>query len=113
MLSARVEVVLSALESARAGRFAEICDLFAPPLRPLITPKGLEAGWEAELARQGPVTSIGAPLTEPTGSGAVVVKVPIAPWEPPKYADPDSFDEHEVSLGTDALAVDGTLSVPT
>jgi uncharacterized protein len=145
MLSAPVEVVLSALESARAGRFAEIRELFAPPLRPLLTPEALEAGWNAELARQGPVDSVGAPVTEPTGTGAVVVKVavscerggfaliapvteqgqlaglqlaplaaaePIAPWEPPPYADPQSFDEHEVSLETDALAVDGTLSVP-
>jgi dienelactone hydrolase len=144
MLSAPVDVVLSALESARAGRFAEISELFAPPLRPLVTPEALEAGWNAELARQGPITSVGAPLTEPTGTG-VVVKVavtcenggfalvapvteqgelaglqlappgaaaPIAPWEAPAYADPQSFDEHEVRLGTDELAVDGTLTVP-
>jgi uncharacterized protein len=145
MLSGPVDVVLSALELARAGRFAEICELFAPPLRPLVTPEALEAGWNAELARQGPITSVGAPLTEPTGTGVVVVKIavtcehggfaviapvteqgrlaglqlappgaaePIAPWEPPAYADPDSFDEHEVRLGTNGLAVDGTLSVP-
>jgi len=144
-VSAPVDLVLGALEMARGGRFAEICDLFAPPLRPLVTPEGLAAGWNAELARQGPVTSVGVPLTEPTGTGVVVVKVavscehggfalvapvtdqgqlaglqlappgaaePIAPWEPPEYADPRSFDEHEVRLGTDELAVDGTVSVP-
>ncbi|HET7295759.1 MAG TPA: hypothetical protein VFI66_01375, partial [Gemmatimonadales bacterium] len=72
MLSAPVDVVLGALEMARAGRFAEICELFAPPLRPLVTPEGLAAGWNAELARQGQVTSVGAPLTEPTGTGVVV-----------------------------------------
>ncbi|MGN6867770.1 MAG: alpha/beta fold hydrolase [Solirubrobacteraceae bacterium] len=145
MLSAPVDVVLSALELARADRFAEICELFAPPLQPLVTSEALEAGWNAELARQGPVASVGAPLTEPTGTGVVVVKIavtcerggfaliapvtergqlaglqlaplaaaePIAPWEPPAYADSESFDEHEVRLGTDDLAVDGTLSVP-
>ena len=145
MPGAPVDVVLSALELARAGRFAEIRELFAPPLRPLLTPEALEAGWNAELARQGPITSVGAPLSEPTGTGAVVVKVavtcerggfaliapvteqgqlaglqlappgaaePIAPWEPPAYADPASFDEHEIRLGSDELAVDGTLSVP-
>ena len=145
MLSAPVDVVLSALDLARAGRFAEVCELFAPRLRPLVTPEALEAGWNAELGRQGPINSVGAPLTEPTGTGVVVVKVavtcehggfaliapvteqgqlaglqlaplgaaePIAPWEPPAYADPESFDEHEVRLGTDGLAVDGTLSVP-
>jgi hypothetical protein len=145
MLSAPVDVVLSALELARAGRFAEVCELFAPPLRPLVTAETLEAAWKAELARQGPVTSVGPPLTEPTGTGVVVVKVavacahgafaliapvtedgqlaglqlappgaaePIAPWEPPAYADPQSFDEHAVRLGSDELAVDGTMSVP-
>jgi len=145
MLTAPVEVVLSALELARAGRFAEIRELFAPPVRPLLTPEALEAGWNTELARQGPITNVGVPLAEPTGTGTVVIKVavtcerggfaliapvteqsqlaglqlaplgaaePIAPWEPPAYADPESFGEHAVSLGTDALAVDGTLSVP-
>jgi dienelactone hydrolase len=145
MLSEPVEVVLSALESARAGRFAEIREQFAPQLRPLLTPEALEAGWNGELARQGPIASVGAPVTEPTGTGAVVVKVPvtcerggfaliapvteqgqlaglqlaplaaaepIAPWEPPPYADPDRFDDHEVSLGSGPLAVPGTLSLP-
>lgn len=145
MLGAPAEVVLSALDMAQAGRFAEIHELFAPPLRPLITPEALEAGWKAELARQGPITTVGAPLTEPSGTGAVVVKVPvtcerggfalvapvteqgqlaglqlaplsaaepIAPWEPPAYADPGSFDEHEVTLRSGELAVEGTVSVP-
>ena len=50
MLTGSVEVVLAALESARAGRFAEIRDLFARPLRRLVTPEALQAGWDAELA---------------------------------------------------------------
>jgi dienelactone hydrolase len=145
MLGAPVEVVLAAIEHARAGRFAEICELFAPPLRPLVTADALEAGWRAELARQGAVTTIRPPLTEPTGTGAVVVKLavtcerggfaliapvteqgqlaglqlaplgaaePVAPWEPPAYADPRSFEEQDVRLGTGKLAVDGTLTVP-
>ena len=35
-----------------------------------------------------------------------------APWEPPGYADPDRFDDHEVTLRTGPLAVPGTLSLP-
>jgi dienelactone hydrolase len=35
-----------------------------------------------------------------------------APWEPPGYADPDRFDDHEVTLGSGPLAVSGTLSLP-
>ena len=37
---------------------------------------------------------------------------PAAPWEPPGYADPDRFDEAEVTLGSGPLAVPGTLSLP-
>jgi hypothetical protein len=60
MLSAPVDVVLSALELARAGRFAEISVLFAPRLRALMSPEALETGWNAEIARQAPITSTGA-----------------------------------------------------
>ena len=35
-----------------------------------------------------------------------------APWQPPGYADPSRFDEHEVTLGSGPLAVPGTLSLP-
>jgi uncharacterized protein len=133
MPSQPVEAVLSALDLAQAGHFAEIRDLFAPPLQSLVVPEALEAAWNAELDRQGPVASIGGPVSEPAAAGAVVVKVPvtchaggfaliaavtedgrlaglqlaplsaaapIAPWQPPEYADPESFDEHEVTLGS-------------
>jgi dienelactone hydrolase len=33
-------------------------------------------------------------------------------WQPPSYADTSAFVEHEVTLGSDPLAVPGTLSVP-
>jgi uncharacterized protein len=37
---------------------------------------------------------------------------PIAPWEPPGYADPDTFDEQDLMVGSGPLAVPGTLSLP-
>lgn len=37
---------------------------------------------------------------------------PVAPWEPPAYADPAAFTEHDVTLGDGPLAVPGTLSLP-
>lgn len=37
---------------------------------------------------------------------------PAAPWQPPTYADPDSFDEHDLTLGSGPLAAPGTLSLP-
>ena len=72
-----VEIVLAALELAQTGRFAEVRDLFSPQLQPLVDPEVLEAAWKAELARQGAVTSIGGPVSEPGPAGAVVVKVPV------------------------------------
>jgi hypothetical protein len=35
-----------------------------------------------------------------------------SPWEPPGYADPDTFGEADVTLGSGPLAVPGTLSLP-
>jgi dienelactone hydrolase len=37
---------------------------------------------------------------------------PAVPWQPPPYADPDLFTEHDVIVGDGPLAVPGTLSVP-
>jgi dienelactone hydrolase len=68
---------LAVLEMAQAGRFAEIRDLFAPQLRPMVAPGTLQAAWAAELARQGPVTGVGTPITEPTGPGGSLVRIPV------------------------------------
>ncbi len=77
MLTTPVQTTLSALDLARAGRFAEIRDLFAPQLQALVPPEALKAAWEAELGRQGAVASVGAPVSEPMPAGVVVVKVPV------------------------------------
>jgi uncharacterized protein len=37
---------------------------------------------------------------------------PALPWEPPVYADADSFTEQDVTVGNGPLAVGGTLSLP-
>jgi dienelactone hydrolase len=37
---------------------------------------------------------------------------PAAPWAPPAYAEPETFDEQDVSVGAGPLAVPGTLSLP-
>jgi dienelactone hydrolase len=136
---------LAVLELAQAGRFAQIREMFALPLRPMVTAEAIEAAWLAELGQRGGVVSIGAPVSEPAQGGVVVVKVPvtcergalavvvsvtdagqlagiqlapasaaepIAPWEPPGYADPDLFYEQDVTVGSGSLAVPGTLSLP-
>jgi uncharacterized protein len=139
------ETSLAVLEMAQAGRFAQIREMFAPELRPMITAGTIQATWAAELGRRGQVASIGTPVSEPGPGGLVVVKVPvtcehdklavvisvteagqlagiqlapanaaepIATWESPGYADPDTFDEQDVMVGSGPLAVPGTLSLP-
>jgi uncharacterized protein len=136
---------LAVLELAGAGQFEKIRDLFAPSLRPMVTAAALRVAWAAELDRQGPVSSIGAPVIEPAGPGTTLVRVPVtcangaltalvsvadagwlvglqlapavateptAPWQPPAYADPARFAEHDIVLGSGPLAVGGTLSMP-
>jgi dienelactone hydrolase len=38
---------------------------------------------------------------------------PTPPWVPPSYADPAAFTEREITLGTGALAVPGTVTMPS
>ena len=151
------DTALAVIEMARRGDFTGISDRFLPQLRALAPPEALQAAWDAEVAKNGQVSALGAPLTEAAGPGTVVVKVPVtferatatlavglageegeageeggdqgpwitgiqllpasaaapaAPWEPPPYADPDAFTEHDVTVGDGPLAVPGTLSVP-
>ncbi len=63
---------LAVLDMARAGRFAEIRELFAPPLRAMVPPEALQAAWTAEISQRGPVCQVGTPGTEPVPGGAVV-----------------------------------------
>jgi dienelactone hydrolase len=62
---------------ARNGRFAELCDRFAPPLQPMVSADGLRAAWEDETGQHGPVTGVGTPLAEPAGPGVTAVRVPV------------------------------------
>jgi dienelactone hydrolase len=136
---------LTVLDMAQAGHFAEIHELFAPPLRAMVPPETLQAAWAAQIGRRGPVTSVGTPVSEPAAPGLVVVRIPVTfergeltvvvsvtddgwlagiqlapasaagparPWQPPPYADPATFDEQDVTLGSGPLAVPGTLSLP-
>ena len=133
-------IARAVLDLARAGRFGEIRERFAAQLRPLVVAEALAHAWDTEVTPLGPVTSVGTPTTEESG-GTVVVRIPVrfargeralqatmvptgelaglliapadvAPWQPPPYADPDRFAEHEVTLGSGDLAVPGTLTLP-
>jgi hypothetical protein len=145
MLGSPVATSLGVLDMARGGRFAEIRELFAPQLRPMVTTGVLQTAWASAIEEHGAVTSVGVPVSEAAGPGVVVVKVPvtcergtltvvvsvtasgdltgiqlaaadaaepIAAWKPPTYAEPERFDEQDVTLGSAPLAVGGTLSLP-
>ncbi|GAA3246497.1 alpha/beta hydrolase [Nonomuraea helvata] len=134
-------VAAAIVEMARDGRFADVEELFAPPLRAVVSAQTMQADWERQTAGIGMVTAIGTPTSEPARAGLVRVSVPVtgerggltvvmsvdetglvqglrlAPglttqWTPPPYARPERFDEHEVTVGSGALAVPGTMSLP-
>ncbi|MEU5264176.1 hypothetical protein [Amycolatopsis sp. NPDC021455] len=134
-------VARTVVDMAAEGRFADAEELFAPRLRAAASAETLRVGWETEIAKAGPVTAVGEPVREPAKAGLVRVSVPVtcrhggltvvmsvdgdgflhglrlAPpsgvtWEPPAYADPDRFTEHEVTVGSGPLAVPGTVTLP-
>jgi uncharacterized protein len=135
-----VSTGMAVLDMAQDGRFAEIHELFAPPLRAKVTADALQVGWAGAFGRHGPVSSIGVPVSEPTEAGVVAVTIPVTCerekltvvvsvddagqlvnlhvvlavelWGPPAYADPEKFDEQDVTVGSGPLAVPGTLSLP-
>ena len=77
MTTAPATTGLTVLDMAQVGRFAEIRELFAPPLRAMVPPEALQAAWAAEIGRRGPVTSIGAPVSDQAAPGVTVVRIPV------------------------------------
>jgi dienelactone hydrolase len=127
------------VELLRAGRFAEIRELFTPQLRPLVPADAIGTAWTAAVAQYGELTEAGAPVSDqgtirvpltfergrltlvlqagPGGLGGLQLAPaeaaePVAPWTPPSYADSARFEEQDVVLGSGPLAVGGTVSVP-
>jgi len=134
-------VAASVVGMAREGRFVEIAALFAPRLRAAISAETLRVSWATEIAKAGAITAVGQPTCEPGKAGLVRVSAPVTcergglivvmsvddagmmhglrlappaatPWQPPGYANPKKLVEHEVTVGSDVLAVPGTLTLP-
>jgi uncharacterized protein len=128
------------VELLEAGRYGEIQELFAPQLRALVPAEAIEAAWTAALTEHGTLAGVGTPSTDQgvtripltfergrqtlvmlmNGDGQLgslqlapdTAAEPITPWQQPSYADTTAFAEEEVTLGSGALAVSGTLSLP-
>jgi uncharacterized protein len=101
---------LAAAWEAELGRRGPIIAIGAPLTEPagagvvvVKVPVTCERGGFTVLAPAGPDGLLGGLQLAPPGAAA-----PIAPWEPPGYADPGAFAEEEVALGS----VSGTLSLP-
>ncbi|GII35193.1 hypothetical protein Pph01_01960 [Planotetraspora phitsanulokensis] len=134
-------VATTVVEMAQNGRYGEIEEVFAPPLRAVVSADTLRVAWEAQISTMGPIVSVGTPISEPAKAGLVRVSIPVAyeqggltvvtsideagllqglqlapaltaEWSPPPYARGKRFDEHEVTVGSGAMAVPGTMSVP-
>jgi dienelactone hydrolase len=72
-----VSTALAALELARAGRFGELHERFAPQLRATVPPEAIAAGWAAAIQQHGQVIAVGTPVSEAVTVGAVVVRIPV------------------------------------
>lgn len=135
-----VAIAIAVAEMARDGRFKGIEDLFAPQLRAVVSSETLQAAWMNELERNGPVTTIGEPISEPMSVELTRVSIPVAcehgelmvimsvdnagllnglrlapaasSWAPPPYAALKKFREQDVTVGSGKLSVPGTLSLP-
>jgi uncharacterized protein len=70
-----IPLSLEVVEMARAGRFADIREMFAPNLRVMVSADALQAAWATEVDRFGPVASVGEPVSEQAGAGTVVVRI--------------------------------------
>ncbi|SEK35693.1 alpha/beta hydrolase family protein [Rhodococcus maanshanensis] len=120
------------------GRFGEVADLFAAPLRSQVSATALREAWAGQVGRRGVASAVGEALDEPSEAESGSVRVPVAgdhgeftvmlsldgdgmltglrfavaDWGAPAYADPERFEEQEVTVGSGPLAVPGTLSLP-
>jgi dienelactone hydrolase len=68
---------LAVIDLARQGRFAEISEMFAPQLQPMAPPEALQAAWESQVAKTGPVAEVGSPVCDEASPGTVLVKIPL------------------------------------
>ncbi|MER7672311.1 alpha/beta hydrolase [Kitasatospora sp. NPDC096128] len=125
----------------RAERFDKIAELFAPPLRAMVSAEALRLAWATEAAGHGGIKAVREPQIQAGETDPIRVRIAVtcadggfavvtsvggdgllhglrldphdgAVWQPPHYAHEDRFTEREVLLGTGPLAVPGTLTLP-
>ncbi|MEP7023901.1 MAG: hypothetical protein ABJB47_08855 [Actinomycetota bacterium] len=75
--TAPATTALTVLELLQEGQYSQIRDLCTAQLRTLAAPEVLQTAWEGALRQYGQVTATGTPVSEPAGTSAVVVKIPV------------------------------------
>ncbi|MFE3190170.1 serine aminopeptidase domain-containing protein [Nocardia sp. NPDC059240] len=134
-------VATTVAELLRDERFDELATLFAPRMAAVVSAETVRVGWTGEIAKIGAVRELGTPVVEPSDDGLTKTQVLVtcesgglavhlavdaagllhglrlaAPaesgWTAPDYASPRLFTEREISLGSGATAVSGTLTLP-
>jgi len=135
----QTRIAMAALDLAKRGDFAGVLAMFAPGPQRRLTAEAIDSAWQSNVGRHGAIWSLEASgvhsdsgmdlvsVVLRTASAALQAVVSLdrrgrllnlqvtpmaAPWNPPGYARPDSFDEFEVVLGDRPLAVGGTISMP-
>lgn len=127
------------LDHAQAGRFNEICEMFAPELREHVAPDTLRASWDAAAVPLGRITEIGTEA-HGQGPGVLMSRTPVQfehgtlnitivttgewivgiqldqpkndAWASPPYAENHPFTEEDITLSGDGRTVPGTLTLP-
>lgn len=136
-----VAIARDAADELRSGKFASVAQRFAPPLAAAVPVAVLEASWKGEQAKVGAIAHAGAPSREAMPGGLTRLRVPLLgdagiltvimsvdsagrvqglrlettahqSWSAPDYANPATFEEHDIELHAASLTVGATLCVP-
>ncbi|MFI6395501.1 serine aminopeptidase domain-containing protein [Nonomuraea sp. NPDC050540] len=67
-----VTIAAAVVEMAQGGHFADIEELFAPPLRAVVSAETLQAAWESQLSTMGAISAVATPISEPAPESWVI-----------------------------------------
>ena len=137
--AARVHALLAALA---AKEFTRVEAQFNDLMKAALPPGGLEAAWTRVITQAGPFKSCGATRTQDLANMHVMVTTceferarldaqvafdhdgklggllfrpaagPAVPYSTPPYANPTSYTERDVSVGSGEWSLPGTLEMP-
>lgn len=75
MESDAIDTAKTVMQLMMTGQFADIDKLRVPALRELVSAEALRDPWQELISTQGPITVVGAPLSESAGPNNTIVKI--------------------------------------